>query len=531
MSIVVAITAYNEEVHMKEIIKRASLYTDNVIVVDDGSSDATAYVAGVLGAHVISHNKNMGKAAALETAFDEARKFNPNILVTMYASGLHNPEDIQKLIDPIIWLEADVVNGSLSLTANQKLFADLTSDELSKDGVSGTGIKDVHSGFRAYSSKTFGIFKFEPMGDAIESEMLTEAINAGFCVKEVPVSRLCQHNEEIFQKYRIGVVVPAYNEERLITATVDGIPDYVDRIYIINDCSTDNTAQVIESLNDPRIFLITHEVNKGVGAAIVNGYKQALKESMDITAVMAGDNQMNPAQLPGLLLPIIEGRADYTKGNRLISAEFRGGMSNWRLFGNALLTLITKIGSGYWHIMDPQNGYTAISKRALMNIEIDTLYTYYGYCNDLLVKLNTFGFKAADVVMPARYGTERSTIKYSNYMGKVSIMLFKKFLGRLKMKYMILSFHPLVLFYLLGMTLVPFGVLFAMYIFVAKMIMHWSVSANYPLLDALILISGVQFVLFAMLFDMQESKDAMRWGNRYVGMAGSKWIDASGDIA
>ncbi len=512
MSTVIAITAYNEEVHIKEIVKKASLFTDNVIVVDDGSSDATAYVAGTLGAHVISHEKNMGKAAALKTAFNEARKFDPKILVTMYASGLHNPKDIQKLIAPIMWLEADVVNGSLSSTAYQKQSVNLISDELSEDGASGTLVNDMHSGFRAYSSKTFDVFKFEQMGDAIESELLTEVINAGFRVKEVPVTRLCQHNEEIFHKYNIGVVVPAYNEEKLITATVDSIPDYVNRIYIINDCSTDNTAKVIEALNDPRIFLITHEVNKGVGAAIVNGYKQALKENMDITAVMAGDNQMNPAQLPNLLLPIIEGKADYTKGNRLISAEFRGGMSGWRLFGNAMLTFITKIASGYWHIMDPQNGYTAISKRALMNIEIDTLYTYYGYCNDLLVKLNTFGFKTLDVVMPSRYGEEKSTIKYSNYMGKVSMMLFRKFIGRLKMKYVILSFHPLVLFYLLGMTLVPFGVLFGAYILVAKIIMHWTVSANYPLLVTLILISGVQLVLFAMLFDMQESKDEMRWG-------------------
>ena len=511
MPIVAAIIAYNEEVHLKDIIKKTALYVDDIIVVDDGSSDATAYIAETLGVRVISHKKNMGKAAALKTAFNEARKFNPKILVTMYANGLHNPEDIQKLISPILWTEADVVSGSHSLHAHQEQLIDSASGEFSEDGVNSIDIIDKDSGFHAYSSSTFDVFKFKQMGDAIEAELLTEAINAGFRVKEVPVTRLCDHDEEIFKKYRIGVVVPAYNEEKLIKATVDGIPDYVNRIYIINDASTDNTAQVIESLDDPRIFVITHEVNKGVGAAIVNGYRQALKENMDITAVMAGDNQMNPAQLPNLLLPIIEGKADYTKGNRLISAEFRGGMNKWRLTGNAMLTLITKIGSGYWHIMDPQNGYAAISKRALMNIEIDTLYTYYGYCNDLLVKLNTFGFRTMDVVMPARYGQERSTIKYSNYMGKVSLMLFRKFLWRLKMKYMILSFHPLVLFYILGMIFVPFGVLFGAYIFIAKMILHWPVSQNYPLLNVLILIFGVQFVLFAMLFDMQESKDEMRW--------------------
>jgi hypothetical protein len=123
----------------------------------------------------------------------------------------------------------------------------------------------------------------------------------------------------------------------------------------------------------------------------------------------------------------------------------------------------------------------------------------------MLVKLNTFGFRTVDVTMPARYGQERSTIKYGNYMGKVSIMLFRKFLWRLKMKYMILSFHPLVLFYILGMILVPAGVLLAIYIILAKFLMGWAVSANLPLMDALFLIMGIQFTLFAMLFDMQEN--------------------------
>ncbi|WP_225420001.1 glycosyltransferase family protein [Methanohalophilus profundi] len=218
---------------------------------------------------------------------------------------------------------------------------------------------------------------------------------------------------------------------------------------------------------------------------------------------------MNPDQLPKLLYPIIEGKADYTKGNRLFSAEFRSGMSKWRTLGNGLLTMITKIGSGYWHIMDPQNGYTAISREALANIGLDEVYTYYGYCNHMLVRLNAFGFRTLDVVMPARYGNEKSTIKYGPYMVKVSLMLFRSFLWRLKMKYMVLNFHPLVLFYTLSMIMLPAGVLFGLYILIRKML-SLSVSTNYPLLDAVILIAGLQFLLFAMLFDMQESERDMR---------------------
>lgn len=151
---------------------------------------------------------------------------------------------------------------------------------------------------------------------------------------------------------------------------------------------------------------LRHEVNKGVGAGIISGYKLALKDEMDIVAVMAGDNQMDPVQLPRLIFPIIEGRADYTKGNRLLTDDFMTGMSKWRSFGNYLLSFITKIGSGYWQVMDPQNGYTAISRQALEVIDLDSVYPYYGYCNDLLIKLNAFGMRVMDVVMPARYGKE-----------------------------------------------------------------------------------------------------------------------------
>ena len=172
-----------------------------------------------------------------------------------------------------------------------------------------------------------------------------------------------------------------------------------------------------------------------------------------------------------------------------------------------MLTMITKIGSGYWHIMDPQNGYTAISKQALEVINLDSIYSYYGYCNDLLVKLNTFGMRAVDIVMPARYGREKSSIKYSKYILKVAPMIFRSFLWRLKTKYMVLDFHPLVLFYIASMVLVPVGVLFNVWIFVNK----WyqiPVSQNYPLLAVFIMLMGLQLLLFAMLFDMQVEKSA-----------------------
>ncbi|WP_094227391.1 glycosyltransferase family 2 protein [Methanolobus psychrotolerans] len=513
MTIVAVIPAFNEEVHIHDVIKKAKHYVDEIVVVDDCSKDATAFIAQSLGVRLVRHETNMGRAEALRSGFRVARELKPRIIVTLYANGYHNPEDIPKLVEPIYWLQADVVSGNTSFKDKEVLSLlgmddNLEGSLLCDTGVS-QGLVDLGMGFTAFSSSTFDSLQFYENGTAVELSLIMDAKTAGHDIKTLPASRLWNHDLDVLQKYRIGVVVPAYNEEKLIKVTVNGIPEYVDRIYVINDCSTDSTAEVLESIDDPRLHIITHAVNQGVGAAILHGYQNALKENMDLIAVMGGDNQMNPMQLPNLLMPIIEGKADYTKGNRLLSEEFRVGMSKWRAFGNGLLTMITKISSGYWHIMDPQNGYTAISKKALSNMDLHNLYTYYGYCNDMLVKLNTFGFRTLDITMPARYGQERSSIKYSKYMGRVSIMLFRKFLWRLKTKYMVLSFHPLVLFYIFGMILVPLGVLLGGYILAAKLLLGWTVSTNLPLLDAVFLITGIQFTLFAMLFDMQECNCAM----------------------
>jgi len=308
----------------------------------------------------------------------------------------------------------------------------------------------------------------------------------------------------------IGIVVPAFNEELLIGDTLRSIPDYVDRVFVIDDCSKDRTAEIAGyfSKMDLRITCISHEVNRGVGAAIITGYKKALEEGIDIMAVMAGDNQMDPKHLPELLDPIVEGRAEYTKGNRLLGSKFRKGMSKWRTIGNTILTFLTKMGSGYWHIMDPQNGYTAISRNALETINPDAIYPWYGYCNDLLVRLNVYSYRVQDVVMPARYGLEKSKIRYGTYIPKVSWLLLKDFFWRLKMKYVILSFHPLVLFYILGILLTSISIFGGLYSLYYKFFLGGSIFIR-GALSMLIFIIGLQFLLFAMLFDMHSSNPSL----------------------
>lgn len=239
----------------------------------------------------------------------------------------------------------------------------------------------------------------------------------------------------MYQDYKIGIVVPVYNEAMLIGETLKNMPYVADRIYVVDDGSTDTTNHIIEGFNGERFCILSKSQNRGVGAAIVTGYKKALEEGIDIVVVMAGDNQMDAKHLPELLAPIIQGKADYAKGNRLSRFEHRRGMSNWRFFGNWLLTLLTKIASGYWGIRDPQNGYTAITREALKRIDLDRVYPRYGYCNDLLVKLNVAGCKVVDVPIPARYGKEKSKIKYSLYVTSVSPLLLRCFLWRLRMRY------------------------------------------------------------------------------------------------
>ena len=239
----------------------------------------------------------------------------------------------------------------------------------------------------------------------------------------------------MYQNYRLGVVVPAYNEEKLISDTLNSMPQSADRIYVVDDGSTDTTGQIAAYFADERVCVLSNGRNCGVGKAIIDGYKKALSENIDIVVVMAGDNQMDAKHLPELLASIIKGKADYTKGNRLCKLTYRKGMSNWRFFGNWVLTLLTKIASGYWTIRDPQNGYTAITREALKRIDLDKVYPRYGYCNDLLVKLNVADCRVADVPIPARYGKERSKIQYSKYVAKVPPLLARGFIWRLMVKW------------------------------------------------------------------------------------------------
>ncbi len=305
----------------------------------------------------------------------------------------------------------------------------------------------------------------------------------------------------------VAVVVPAYREEELIGATLGGIPGFVDRVYVVDDASPDGTAERARAFGDSRIEVVTHERNRGVGAAILTGYERALADGIDVTCVMAGDNQMDPAELETLARPVVRGEVDYAKANRLFSGEAWREIPRYRYIGNAILSLLTKIASGYWHVADSQSGYTAISRQVLEQLDRDRIYRGYGFPNDMLVHLNVWNARVRD--FPARpvYGVgERSGIKLRSVVPRISWLLLKGFLWRLREKYVIRDFHPLVFFYAFGFVMTVAGLALGV-VETALRIAGNAVSVGTVVLVALLLIAGSQFTLFAMWFDMESNKD------------------------
>jgi glycosyltransferase involved in cell wall biosynthesis len=305
----------------------------------------------------------------------------------------------------------------------------------------------------------------------------------------------------------VAVVVPAYDEEALVAATIRGIPAFVDRIYVVDDASRDGTAEAARASGDRRVEVLVHERNEGVGGAIVTGYKRAVADGVDVTCVMAGDNQMDPADLERIALPVARGEVDYAKANRLVSGEAWEVMPHLRYLGGALLSLLTKIASGYWHVADSQSGYTAASREILEQLDLDRIYPRYGFPNDMLVHLNVWNARVRDIPSRPVYGVgEQSGIKIPRIVPRISWLLVKGFFWRMKQKYLLRDFHPLVFFYALGfvMTIVGLGLGIAETVL---RIMGNAVSVGTVVLVALLLIFGSQFTLFAMWFDMESNKD------------------------
>ena len=306
---------------------------------------------------------------------------------------------------------------------------------------------------------------------------------------------------------RVAVVVPAYDEERLIETTLAGHPELVDRIFVVDDASRDATAESARASGDPRVEVISHERNQGVGAAILTGYRRALDEGIDVTCVMAGDNQMDPADLEAIAGPVARGEVDYAKANRLFTGRAWELIPHTRYLGNAVLSLLTKIASGYWHVADSQSGYTAIARDKLELLDLDRIYPRYGFPNDMLVHLNVINARVRDVPSRPVYGVgETSGIKIRKVIPPISWLLVKAFFWRMREKYVIRDFHPLVFFYVFGILFSLMGLVLGVTVLIPS-VPGQPADRGDVCLIALLLMMGLLFTLFAMLFDMESNRE------------------------
>lgn len=314
----------------------------------------------------------------------------------------------------------------------------------------------------------------------------------------------------MYKRLRISLVIPAHNEQKLIGPTLERAPRIIDKIFVIDDGSTDRTPSIVAShaRKDKRVTLIQHEQNRGVGQAIITGYERSLKEKYDIVVVVGGDNQMPLEEVKAFLDPLAKDEADYVKGNRFITdSEAFKDMPRARLFANALISLLTKIASGYYKVFDVVDGYTAINTKALTAINWKKAWKGYGYPMDFLIRLNTYDFRVKDVPRTAIYakGERQSQIKPLSYLIKVSPMLFRGFVWRLWEKYVIRDFHPLVFFYLASFALLPLGFLYGCWLLYLRFTVG-GIALPGVILDLLMLTNGLQLLLFAMWFDMDYNK-------------------------
>ena len=309
----------------------------------------------------------------------------------------------------------------------------------------------------------------------------------------------------MYKERVVTAVLPGYNEANHVGQVIQTMPEFVDYIVVVDDCSKDGTVEAATGAGDSRLIVLATPTNQGVGGAMVMGYRRAMELDSDIIAKMDADGQMDPAYLSSLLDAIIEQGYDYAKGNRFLASESLGVMPRHRLFGNIVLTFLTKMASGYWHIFDPQNGYTAIRAVALRVLDLEKIHKRYFFENDMLVHLNFFGFRVKDVAIPARYGQEESNISIFKVGTTFPLLLVRRYFHRIYQKYVLRDFSPIALFLFLGLILFFWGTLFGLYLWIKTAISGIATPTGTIMLALLPLVLGFQLLLEAIVLDVQET--------------------------
>lgn len=302
---------------------------------------------------------------------------------------------------------------------------------------------------------------------------------------------------------RVAVVIPCHRVRGQILDVIAGVPDYIERIYVVDDACPEQTGRhVMTECHDARVSVHLHEVNLGVGGAVMTGYRLAMTDGADVIVKMDGDGQMDPAALPQLLGPIVRGQADYTKGNRFYDLAQIGRMPGIRIAGNAALSFMTKISSGYWDIFDPTNGFTAIHTRVLSKLPLDKISCRYFFETDMLFRLNTLRAMVVDVPIDARYGDEKSNMRISRLVIDFFLKHLRNTGKRLFYNYVLRDLSLASVELLLGLLFLLVGSLLGAGFWIESFRTGVTTSAGSVMLVALQWIVGIQLILGFLAYDI-----------------------------
>jgi glycosyltransferase involved in cell wall biosynthesis len=309
----------------------------------------------------------------------------------------------------------------------------------------------------------------------------------------------------MYQGRKVAAVVPAYNVANEIANVIAGIPELVDKIFVVDDTSTDNTAAVLSEIKDLRLTVVRHQTNQGVGGATVTGFRRALDWGAALIAKIDGDDQMDPHFLPALLDPIVNDGYQYAKGNRFLDAAGFPQMPPVRLVGAFVLTFLSKLATGYWHVFDPVNGYVVAESGILRRIPLDHLQRRYFFETDMLIHLNILTARVKDVPIPPRYGNERSSMSVAKVMVTFPVFLVRGFCYRMYQRHVLREFSIVPVFWLFGLLLFGWGAGFGAYEWIRSILTERLTSTGTVMLSVLPLVLGFQLLLQAILIEIQDS--------------------------
>ncbi len=304
---------------------------------------------------------------------------------------------------------------------------------------------------------------------------------------------------------RVAVVVPALNESAHIGDVLRHMPSWVDAIIVVDDGSSDDTAAQAAAVGDSRVQVIRHPHRRGVGGATISGIRNALESGADLVVKLDGDGQMDPARIEDLLLPLVQERYDYAKGNRFLDTAALRQMPLPRLFGNFTLTFLTKLTSGYWHIFDPQNGFVAATARALRMLDLDDIASGFFFENDMLIHLNVFNLRVKDVAIPAHYGNEHSSLRVNRVLLTFPLLLARGFWTRMWQKYVLRDFSAIAMFWIVGSIFLTWGVAFGGYTWARSIATGRVATTGTVMLSVLPFLVGFELLLQAIILEIRET--------------------------